>query len=102
MNESETPEKVGCRDRTRAAIERASEALMNVMNEMGLLRQDFSKNPAYRYAEIYTGKAIYELELASVIMRKRKRKVKKMEVPDREHDEIPSIQDGNETTNEPN
>lgn len=84
MNESkdnDQAEDPGSRDRLRQLMKQAGEKLFEALIEVNKLRQTEKRRLEYRYADAYLGIAVQQVELARIVMRRRKKVERKVEVP---------------------
>jgi len=75
-NEQREP---GSRDIARDKIRQTGEAAMEALIEVNKLRGNNKRKVEYRYADSYLGIAIQYIELAKIVMRKKKRSEPKVE-----------------------
>lgn len=91
-----TNEDPGSRDMLRGHLNASVEVMLNAIIECDKLKESHKKDVTYRYAQTYIGIAMHHIELAQIVMRKRKKRPNSTEPPREEvelrsHEEIPEV-----------
>lgn len=73
----------GSRDKVRGLLKQVNQILFSALEEISKLQETHPRDVSYRYADSHLGIALSSLELARIVMRKRKRSetLNKKEVP---------------------
>jgi len=80
----------GSRDHARALLRQCQHKILEAIKEVNKLREARPRRVEYRYADVYLGQATLNVELAKIVLRKRKRKEEEPKAPVERATEAPT------------